>query len=290
MKLYQFLICVIMIALLCYCGFCTKGNNIFTPQHVLPGNKFINATGNYVATRFLLPEKAVRVIHDKNSFADYLSRLPLKKNGAPVYLYNGHLKANQDAHIAVVDMETGNKNLQQCADAVMRLRAEYLFSTKQMEKISFNFTSGFVCNYSKWQQGYRVIVNGNNCSWQLQNKVDSSYSSFLQYMELVFNYAGTLSLTKQLKLKSIRQINSGDVFIKGGSPGHAVIVVDVAQDKKTGNRYFLLAQSYMPAQQIQVLKNPQNNNLSPWYSVADLVNEVETPEWTFTINDLKTFD
>ncbi len=279
-----------MIALLCNCGLCNKTNNIFASHHVFPGNKYINATGNNVATRFLLPEDAVSVNYDKNSFADYLSRLPLKKNGAAVYLYNGSLKANQDAHIAVVDMETGNKNLQQCADAVMRLRAEYLFSTNQFEKISFNFTSGFVCNYSKWQQGYRVIVNGNNCSWQFQNKVDNSYSCFLQYMELVFNYAGTLSLSKQLHHKSIKEINAGDVFIKGGNPGHAIIVIKIAKEKRSGNRYFLLAQSYMPAQQIHVLKNPKNNTLSPWYSVADLVNEVETPEWTFTINDLKTFD
>jgi hypothetical protein len=281
---------MILIAWLCYCGFCSKSNNIFTSQNVLPGNKFINAAGNNVETRFLLPAKAARVSHDKNTFADYLSRLPLKKNGAPVFLYNGNLKANQDAHIAVVDMEIGNKNLQQCADAVIRLRAEYLLSTKQIEKISFNFTNGFVCNYSKWQQGYRVLVKGNHCLWQLQNKVDSSYSCFLQYMELVFSYAGTLSLSKEMKPKSIKKINAGDVFIKGGSPGHAVIVVDVAQDKKSGNRYFLLAQSYMPAQEIQVLKNPKNNNLSPWYSVVELINDVETPEWTFTINDLKTFD
>ena len=51
-------------------------------------------------------------------------------------------------------------------------------------------------------------------------------------------------------------LQPGDVFIKGGSPGHAVIVVDVAIYTQTGKKVFLLAQSYMPAQQIHILVNP----------------------------------
>ena len=58
----------------------------------------------------------------------------------------------------------------------------------------------------------------------------------------------------------------GDVFIIGGSPGHAVIVVDMAVNPETHEKVFLLAQSYMPAQQIQLLKNNNDPDLSPWYS------------------------
>ena len=47
-------------------------------------------------------------------------------------------------------------------------------------------------------------------------------------------------------------LQPGDVFIKGGSPGHAVIVVDVAIYPQTGKTVFLLAQSYMLAQQIHI--------------------------------------
>ena len=56
----------------------------------------------------------------------------------------------------------------------------------------------------------------------------------------------------------------GDVFIKGGSPGHAVTIVDIAINPKTNKKVFLLAQSYMPAQEIKILKNPNNSELSPW--------------------------
>ena len=79
----------------------------------------------------------------------------------------------------------------------------------------------------------------------------------------------------------------GDVFIRGGSPGHAVIVVDLAADAQ-GRQVFLLAQSYMPAQEIQILKNPNDQALSPWYS-TDFGEELVTPEWTFGKGERKRF-
>ena len=53
---------------------------------------------------------------------------------------------------------------------------------------------------------------------------------------------------------SIENIEIGDVFIQGGFPGHAIIVVDLAENE-VGEKCFLVAQSYMPAQEIHVLKN-----------------------------------
>jgi hypothetical protein len=107
-------------------------------------------------------------------------------------------------------------------------------------------------------------------------------------MEQIFVYAGTLSLSKELKQVSIMDMQIGDVLIKGGSPGHAVIVVDMAINNKTGEKYYIIAQSYMPAQDIQILCNP-NNLESPWYKLEDVEN-IYTPEWTFTSNQLKRFE
>ena len=107
-------------------------------------------------------------------------------------------------------------------------------------------------------------------------------------MDLVFAYSSTLSLEKELKSVDINDMQIGDVFIKGGSPGHCVIVVDMAQNKSTGEKVFMLAQSYMPAQQTQLLINPNDKNLSPWYSL-DFGDTLNTPEWTFTKDQLKRF-
>ncbi len=115
-------------------------------------------------------------------FASWLRKLPLKKDRT-VHLYDGSLKRNQDAQFAVLDISVGHRDLQQCADAVMRLRAE---------------------------------------------------------------------------------------------------------DAK-GHRIFLLAQSYMPAQDIHIVKNPLAATLSPWFRAETAEENLSTPEWIFKINELRAW-
>src|SRR5690606_34563810 len=130
--------------------------------------------------------------------------------------------------------------------------------------------------------------NGNETVWVKQTGSDDSYTVFRKYLDVVFSYAGTLSLAKELMPVPLKQVRPGDVLIQGGSPGHAVIVTDVAVDS-AGNKIFMLAQSYMPAQEIHVLRNPYNKAISPWYSMTDVHEEINTPEWNFTLHDLKRF-
>ena len=80
----------------------------------------------------------------------------------------------------------------------------------------------------------------------------------------------------------------GDVFLKGGTPGHCVIVTDMAVKPETGEKVFIATQSYMPAQDIHILKNPSNSDDDPWYPL-DISNELVIPEWTFTANQVYRF-
>jgi len=75
------------------------------------------------------------------------------------------------------------------------------------------------------------------------------------------------------------------VFIRGGFPGHAEIVLDVAV-APDGRKVFLLAQSYMPAQEIHVLENPAAADGSPWYP-APFTGNLVTPEWVFAASELR---
>ena len=50
----------------------------------------------------------------------------------------------------------------------------------------------------------------------------------------------------------------------------------------------MIAQSYMPAQETQILKNKNDDKLSPWYS-ANIEDKLYTPEWTFEVGHLKTW-
>ena len=259
------------------CSACGQNNSL----------TLINTDGKTIANRILTPESFERTKVSVDSFGYYLRNLTLKKHGSKVKFYNGIPKPNLGVYEAVIKMDIGERNLQQCADAVMRLRAEYLYKMNRFDQIHFNFTNGFRVDYSEWMNGNRIVVEGNKSYWKEQTIPSNSYSSFRKYMDIIFAYAGTLSLEKELKSVNLKELKIGDVFIQGGSPGHAVIVVDVAKDKN-GNIIFLLAQSFMPAQDIHVLINPNNKDLSPWYSNS-FEDELFTPEWTFNKTDLKRF-
>lgn len=234
---------------------------IAQPVQAVEQKGLINDKGSVVQTRFNPPIGFERKPVDENSFANYLRNLPLKPTGSKVRYYNGDIK-NDLVYDAVVDMEIGSTDLQQCADAVMRLRGEYFYSQKAYDKISFTLTNGFKVDYTEWMKGNRIVVKGNTTSWKKTTEPSNTYKDFRSYMDLVFNYAGTLSLSKCLHSKNIKDISIGDVFIFGGSPGHAVIVVDVAENK-SGEKVFMIAQSYMPAQETQILKNLTVDKLSP---------------------------
>ena len=246
-----------------------------------------DSSGNTIATRFDPPTGYKRISCADSSFGHFLRNLPLKPPNSSVFYFDGQPKMNE-VYDAVVDMDFGKRDLQQCADAVIRLRGEYLFSRKDYSKISFPFTSGFNAEFSEWTKGNRIFVNGNKATWKKQAEPSCTYSDFRKYMDIVFTYAGTLSLSRSLHPRKLSDLSVGDVFIVGGSPGHAVLVVDAATDA-AGRKVFLLAQSYMPAQDIQILKNFENRELSPWY-LAGETEKLATPEWTFTWDQLKTFD
>lgn len=242
---------------------------------------------NSIFSRFAPPDGFQRLKVEPNSYAHYLRNLPLKAPDAQVHLYNGALKGNQYAHAAVVDLAIGRKDLHQCADAVMRLRAEYLWYQKRYDDIHFNLTNGHQIDYTEWMQGQRIKLDGNKTSWYQATQPSNDYDTFWDYMELIFMYAGTHSLSKELKSTPITELQIGDVLIQGGFPGHAVVVVDMCQDD-TGNQLFMLAQSYMPAQELHILNNPKDKSLSPWYELTR-DGDIITPEWRFGVGDLKRF-
>jgi hypothetical protein len=229
---------------------------------------FPKAMNKQLGHRLLLqdippPPGFTRTSAVKGSFAAWLRQVNLKKSKT-VYLFNGLPKPNQQAQYAVLDIPVGKKDLQQCADAIIRLRSEYLYNAGRYNEIVF---------YDNLSQVYRF-----------GSKYDRFH--FETYLEKVYAWCGTLSLNKQLKtISHYADVWPGDVFIHGGSPGHAVIVMDVAVNVH-GEQVFMLAQSYMPAQDIHILKNPADAKQSPWYSLPAKA-PLQTPEWIFKQGERK---
>jgi Domain of unknown function (4846) len=245
------------------------------------------ADGGTLAERIPPPPGFRRAAAPAGSFAAWLRGLPLFPGRPPVHLFDGRLKGNQEAHWAVIRLDVGARDLQQCADAVMRLRAEYLRDRGCDGDIAFRFTSGHKAAWTDWRRGLRPRIDGNQVTWRAAAAADGGYASFRRYLETVFNYAGSASLARELQpTGDPARPAAGDVFIHGGFPGHAVLVADVAEDAR-GRRAFLLVQSYMPAQEVHVLRNPGNAG-SPWY-IAQSSGALETPEWVFRYEELRRF-
>lgn len=198
----------------------------------------IDSAATTIDKRFLAPAGYKTVESDANSFAAYLQTLPLKPIGTEIKYYDGSTKINRNVYCSVIDQDIDPVDLQQCADAVMRLRGEYLFKQKKYKEIHFNFLSdGKARHFIDYAKG------------------DYSYAKFRKYIKYIFSYANTASLRAELNTRPIYEMQIGDVLIQRGNPyGHAVIVVNMAKDS-IGNKFYMLAQSYMPAQETQILIN-----------------------------------
>jgi len=224
------------------------------------------AAADTLEARFSPPPGAARVAVADGSFGDFLRRLPLKPRGTAVRLYDGTPKARQDVHAAVVDLDVPPRDLQQCADAVMRLWAEYRYTLGA--RIAFHPDPG---------KSRALAFDART----------HDRRAFEHWLIKVFADAGSASLEAELRAAS-GEVQPGDVLIQGGYPGHAVLVLDVAAGKD-GRRWLLLGQSYMPAQDFHVLVNPATPS-SPWYDAAALATGLKTPEWRpFTRRDVRRF-
>lgn len=245
---------------------------------------FIHVSGDTLETRFFVPKGYVRTSAEEGSFTEFLRNYSLKEDKSPILFYNGEAKQGH-SHQAVFALPIEATDLQQCADSVMRVYAEYLYWSGQQEKIAFHFTNGFLAKYSRWRDGGRIVVRGKNVSWTQSAAYDDSYKCFQRYLQMVFTYAGTISMESESRKISLAELRVGDVFLKGGSPGHVVMVVDICENEE-GKKAFLLGQGHMPAQEFHVLKNPLHRN-NPWYYEEEISYPFVTPDYVFPEGSLR---
>jgi len=219
----------------------------------------------------------------KGSWAYFLQHLPEKEG--PVVDFTGRPVRFQQKHTTVIDYDIGNRDLQQCADALMRLRAEYLFSQQRFNKIHFHFTSGHDYSFLAYCRGQRPVVNGNQTHFVTTHASAANHQSLRRYLDLVYAYAGTLSLAKELK--PAKRFTIGTVVISPGSPGHCFIICNEAVTP-AGDTLYKLVEGYTPAQSMYVLNNVQQPQLGCWHKLQKGV--IKTASYTFTSYQLKAFE
>lgn len=274
---------------------CTKdtlSSNTSRPQTrdlVSENHVQINKDKNTIRERFDPPIDYNWVNEKPDSFGYFIENFKLKPYGSQILRYDGTPISAQHLHEAVFDIDTGNKDLQQCADAVIRLRAEYLYTIKKSDEIKFHFTSGDLLSWNDYKNGTRAFVNGHSVSFRKTMSFDDSYENFRNYLDLIFTYAGTISLNKETKpIDKKEDLKTGDILITPGSPGHVVFVAGVCKNPK-GDRLFLLGEGFTPAQSINLLSNPFSKKKSPWYDLNINAPETKTARYIFKPTNFRSF-
>ena len=189
----------------------------------------------------------------QNTWQHFLQSLPTRVGA--VVDYTGLAIENQSKHTAILTYDVGRGDLQQCADALIRLRAEYLFAQQRYDDIRFRFTSGHLYTWSDYRIGIRPQVRGSQVTFtkSAPTSLPYTHSSMRAYLNIVYAYAGTQSLANELLPADSLEV--GTVILKPGSPGHCCIIIDEAVNP-AGQRVFKLVEGFTPAQSIYILKNP----------------------------------
>ncbi len=224
--------------------------------------------------RFAAPAGFDRVKLESGSFGAWLRELPLTHPSAPVRAFDGSLLLPADDRriAAVAAIDVGKADLQQCADAVMRLHAEWSWSRGRRD-MSYRAASGLMLPFERWSRGERIQANGASIAWVPGGGRVDDHAGFRKYLDAVFAWSNTVSLDKQARRVLAADVRPGDFFVLPGNPGHTVLVLDLA--RQGDRKLALLGQSYMPAQNFQVLR-PRAGAV--WFEL-DPERDVATPFW-----------
>ena len=139
------LILIIIIALV-FLGFNNRKTS-FVKGLVKPTSSLINEDSLTIKSRVKIPEGFTRVSYPKGSFQEYLRNYKLKPFGSKIINYDGSEYFWQSGHIGILEIPVTTNGLQQCADALIRVRSEYLWDNNRKDEIGFNFTSGHYCSW-----------------------------------------------------------------------------------------------------------------------------------------------
>ena len=139
----------------------------------------------------------------------------------------------------------------------------------------FHATSGDPLPFSRFQGGERPFVVDDKIQWRSGGSGD-----WENYLTSVFTWAGSASL-QAYETTPTANPRGGDVVVEGGFPGHAVLIVDVAQSES--QTYVLLAESYMPAQDFHIELGP----IDGWWPWGP---DLNYSTWDFDTDDLRRWN
>lgn len=209
-----------------------------------------------------------RVEVPEGSFGEFIREFPLKPIGSKMRYFDGRSAYFQNFAYAVLDLEMLS-NHEQCADAVMRMHSEYLWKQGRSREVTFNDYQGKAHRYSG----------------------SADRKAFEKYLCYIFDVSNTGTLRKQLSKKDLKDIQPGDVLVYPASnshrSGHAVLVADVAINKRTGQKAIMIAQSSTPAITMHIIRDMLHPITSPWVIIDDNTSRISISRISFSKDDLR---
>lgn len=225
------------------------------------------ARGAVLREAFPTPVGAQRA--EASAFGRWLRELEVEAPETPVLTFDGR-RVGHRARVVALPMVAGD--LQQCADSVLRARAEWL--REQGLPVVFHATSGDPIAWERWRNGERPYESGGRLAWRQTDRT----GTWDGYLAAVFTWAGTRSLSAYDTVPASGAPQPGDVLVDPGSPGHAVLVLDVA--RRDDRTWVLVGEGYMPAQSFHVELGP----VGGWWPWED---GVALPHWPLDASTLR---
>ena len=177
---------------------------------------------------------------------------------------NRIFKESDDSTVAdLVAYDIKGRNLEQCMDILLRFRTEYLIENNRQNEIQFPLPDGLLLSWQDWANGQRPKFKGAHFYLEKIGKPDSSYRNLRRYLNTIFEYSSTQAFYHYYKNIDPADLQIGDFIVRKGDKGHAVMIVDLAQDKN-GNLIALIGQGDTPACQFYLLNYEKGN---PWFPI-----------------------
>lgn len=216
--------------------------------------------------RIAAPEGFTRAKLASDGFANWLRHLPVAAADVPVTSGRRKvlLKADDSSLAAVIQLQPSNDRLLAGANMLVRLRAEYAWTTKNLDNLGFHFTSGHLATWESWSRGERPKVKGREVQFEKSFDPDSGRESFCSYLETIFQYGSVYSVLADTHPVKDGSLAPGDVFLRAARKGaYSLIVVDACTSPE-GELRILLGNAGTPAQTFHILRSSDG---SPWFTV-----------------------
>lgn len=226
------------------------------------------------------PHGFKRIKLEEDGYAAWLRRLPVRTDRHSVLAYDGTTLDRPSA--AVIAMDVGKRDLMQGAGTIIRLHAEYLWSQGKVDKAAYHFTNGDLSSWEQWTVGARAGVKESFFSRNKGKPREDTHASYRRWLDIVFTSAGTLSLGRDSSaVPAGEPLKIGDFFLSPGSPGHAVIVLDLARHAD-GRTVALIGQGFTPAEEAHVLTTSTEGAAldKVWFLVPKAAGDLlRVPSW-----------